>query len=699
MLYILAAALPVLAAVLIYAARRRSRELERLFAAPETAGAALRLSRPARRLRLCCLLAALAAALAAAARPYWRSQERRVTGRGRDIVVVFDVSKSMLARDLPPSRLEHAKFLLRQLARKCAGDRLALIAFAGEAFAACPLTADPVAFDEYVDELKPELVPRGGTDLEKALREALKCLKGAAGSQAVVLVTDGDELTGSVKKVLPELEKRGIPLCVVGLGDPAAGAPLPDETGAPRRDKAGKLVTSRLNEPVLRELAAATGGVYVRSTVADTGADAVASRLAQLTAADGKEQRKILPEERFDWFVILSAALLLAALLIPERSRGALRAALWLPAAVLLLGAAEPPDAELAAAKTPEARYNLGLARQEKNDAAGARRCYETLLRRPDERGRARAKALLNLGVAEHRAAREEFAAARAAVAKQELDPALAKLAAAGRRLDAAAELYGAALAGPGAAALDADGAAAADLRSREADAERIAELKKRIEELKRAQQQARQSAQNARQQNRKPQDQKQQDQKPQDQKPQDQKQQDQKQQDRQNGQPPSSGGEVPREAIREAERRSDELRKQAESLGQKQLSEQAKRAAEELRRAESSPDRQSAQPHLERAVRELGADDRGDRRDAERQPERDKPRKASGGEPRPGEAPPPRPKSEPAPAPGAAKRDDPAKDRGTEQLLQLLNDEERRHRGELNRRRQFRRPEVERDW
>ncbi len=735
-LYCLAAALVLAAAALVFAAWRRRREMQLLFADPAAAGTALRLSRGARRVRIVCLAGALTAAAIAAARPYWKSQERTVTGKGRDIAVVFDVSKSMLARDLPPSRLEHAKFLLRQLAQKCAGDRLALIAFAGEAFAACPLTADPVAFDEYVDELKPELVPRGGTDLEKALREALKCLKGAAGSQAIVLVTDGDELTGAVEKVLPELEKRGIPLCVAGLGDPAAGAPLPDETGALRRDSAGKLITSRLHESALKRLAAATGGVYVRSTVADPGAEVIASRLAKLAGSDRDEHRKVLPEERFDWFVMAAAVLLMASLLISERSRRALiRAAGCFLAAGLCLGAATPPanaevpDEELAAAPTPEALYNLGRGRQEKGDLAGARRCYERLLQLPDPRGRARAKALLNMGVAEHRAAREEFQSARRLVAGQQLDPALAKLDAALAKLDAATGLYGAALAGTGASALDADGAAGSDLCSRERDAERIAELKKRIEELKKAQRQAQQSARNARDKNKNRQDKPQQKQQPQQNKQdkqdkqrdrqdrkdqpqtQDRQQQDkqQSQQNQQNkqdnprqnqqGEPNRQGGDgVPREEIRDAAQRSEELKKQAESLGQKQLSEQAQRAAGELRRAEQAPDRKSAQPHLERAMRELGEPDpRDEKRDRDKNKEGKQDKNRDDGEPRqdkedqPGEG--------KAPAPTAEKPSGEAKDAGTEQLLQLLNDEERRHREELNRRRRFRRPEVERDW
>ena len=723
-LYTLVVTVPAVLAALWYAAWRRRRELEALFADPGAARAALKFSPAARALRIVFLCAAMLAAAVAAARPYWKSHPQTVSERGRDIVVVFDVSRSMLAQDLPPSRLEHAKFLLRQLAQKFPGDRLALVAFAGEAYAACPLTADPVAFEEYVDELTPDLVQRGGTDLEKALRKALKCLKGAAGTQAVVLLTDGDELTGSGRRTIDEFKRRGIPVCVVGLGDPAAATPLPDETGALRRDAKGKLITSRLNEPELRRLAEETGGVYVRSTVADTGADAVAAQLARLTATDHGERTRELPEERFDWFVALAAVLLAVSLLISERSRGTPVRKMLMLLIILLatapgaraeaeeprpVSAAPAEDAEIMAAKTPEELYNLGLKRQQAGDAAGAQRCYESVLRQPDETGRSRAKALFNLGAAEHQAARSEFDAARKQVAAQQLDPALAKLKAARGRLGRAREFYGAALAGAGAAALDDDNALPTDLRLREADLKRIEELEKQIEELKKQQQQARQSAQNAQQQNQQQQNQKQQNQQQQkdqqqqqNQQNQQQKEEQQQQNQQQKDQQSQQQGSDRRDAIRDAAAASEKLEKSAEQLGQQKLKEQAQRAAEELRRAEAAPDPKTAQPHLDRAVRELGGDEKPDeerksgneeKQNGGERKESEKEQKKSGEE-KSGEE-----QKQNGAQPLDEEPDKSADRKGAEQLLELLNDGEKRHREELNRRRRLRRPPVEKDW
>ena len=670
-LYFLAALL-LPAAALVYAGWRRRREMRRLFSDREAAEKATRLSRGGRAARIALVFLALAAALVAAARPYWKTRRIAVSGAGRDVAVVFDVSKSMWARDLPPSRLEHAKFVLRQLARKLAGDRLSLIAFAGDAYLGCPLTTDQAVFDEYVGELSAELVQRGGTDLERGLREALKSLRGAPGTQAIVVLTDGDELTGDSSRVISELEKRKIPLVVIGLGDPKRPTELPDENGALRRDRDGRPVTSKLNEAALRLLAEKTGGAYIRSTVADPGADAAAARIAELAPAHYGETEKEIPEERFDLFLSLAAALLLLALIVPERP--------WRRAATALLlllvwdaGAAEtttPPAPEAPEARTAAEFYNLGLKRHGSGDLAGAERCFEAVLKCPDRDERARAKALFNLGAMEHEKARRMLDEARHTAERQEIDPALKKLEAAEKVFGAARELYGRALSGVGAPVLV--DAAADDLRLHEADLKRLRELKKNLEELKKQLEKARQSARNAQRQNQQQQQSGQQQQQ--------QGGQQKKDQQQQNGRQNAASS-----AARQAAQESEKLRENAEKLGQKQLEERARRAAEDLRRAASAPDERSAQPHLDRAVKELDGQNG------------EEPKKSAGGKPagerkngerKDGEKPVPREE------PGAAEKPG---ETGPEQLLRMLDDEERAIRRELRRR--GARPSAGRDW
>lgn len=696
-LYLLAVLL-LPAAAFVCAGWRRRREMRRLFADRRTAEKATRLSRGGRAARIALFFVSLVAALIAAARPYWKTRRIAVSGNGRDVAVVFDVSKSMWAKDLPPSRLEHAKFTLRQLAKKLPGDRLSLIAFAGDAYLACPLTSDQAVFDEYVDELSAELVQRGGTDLEKGLREALKSLRGAAGTQAIVVLTDGDELTGNSSRVVSELRERKIPLVVIGLGDPKKPAELPDENGAPRRGEDGKTITGRLNEETLKKLAAETTGAYIRSTVADTGADAAAARIAEVAPAQYGETEKEIPEERFDLFLALSAAALFLALVVPERPWRRAAAALLLILPAWGADAAEPPETR--EVRTAAELYNLGLERHQAGDRAGAERYFEAALKCPDRDERAFSKALFNLGAMEHETARRQLGEARRMVRRQELDPALKKLEAAEKEFGAARELYGQALSGSGAPALD--GAAADNLRLYEADLKQLKELKKAIEELKKQLEKARQSAQNAQQQNQKQQKQDQQQQQNGQQK-QDQKQngqrnqqqggqQNQQQQDRQqNGQKQQSQQNqrqnAAQAAARQAASESEKLRKNAEKLGQKQLEERARRAADDLRRAEAAPDAQSAQPHLDRAMKELADQSGGgQKKSAERKPENE----SKPDERKAGEKPERREESKTAekPEPGET---------GPEQLLRMLDDEEREIRRELRRRNA--RPAPGRDW
>ena len=163
--------IPVAALVVILACRagkRKKEQLKLLLGSASDDPDAVILSKGFRRFRIFLLLVVLLFLAAAAARPYWTSRMVPYAQAGRDIMVLFDVSKSMLATDIAPSRLAHAKYILRELVKGDPQDRFGLVAFAGTAYTVCPLTSDPVAFEQYIDELSPDLVPVGG--LRFALR-------------------------------------------------------------------------------------------------------------------------------------------------------------------------------------------------------------------------------------------------------------------------------------------------------------------------------------------------------------------------------------------------------------------------------------------------------------------------------------------------------------------------------------------------
>ena len=553
--------LPVLLAVIVlavYASHCRKQKVRALLGNGDTDPAAVKLSPPRRRFRIFLLLLTMLFLIAAAARPFWSSQLVPFEPRGRDLMVIFDVSKSMLATDIAPSRLEHAKFLLRQLVESAPNDRFGLVAFAGKAYLACPLTSDSLAFTQYIDELNTDTVPLGGTNLEAALRVAEQAFKAAAGgNRGILLFTDGDELAGNSAALVNELRKRQIPLFIVGLGDPEVGAPVPEADGTLKRDASGQLITSKLAETSLKKLAGETGGVYVRSTVTDTGLAVIENRIKRLDTAEQQGAQRTLPIEKFPLALIAAAICLVLYFLLSERpleyrfSRPKSAALLLLPAMLFLLaGAAAPEKPETAPAQQPKEipvepeppsdpaeLYNLARERQIAGDEKAAN-LYETVIRDAADRPDLQTRSLYNLGTGEHRNARTIAQQAVAKVKAQQLDPALEELKKAEGRLKSAEELYVRSLEIP--QLQNAVPEASNNLQQLADDRKKIEELKKKIEELKKLQQQAQQQTQQAQQQNQKDQqkqDQKDQQKQDQQQGQQGQDQKDQQKQDQQQGQ------------------------------------------------------------------------------------------------------------------------------------------------------------------
>ena len=279
--------LPVMLAIFISAWYRREKVLSILTGNRKPDHISIFCSPGMRIFRFILLILTILFLITALARPAWDYQTIDMAGSGRDLLVVFDTSKSMLSRDVQPSRLDHAKWFIRELVKLNPGDRFGLISFAGDAFQECPLTVDTTSFLQHVSELDTATIPVGGTNIEKALTVALKSFEAAeALHRAVILVTDGDELTGNSNAVLDELIKKKIPLFVIGLGDPSQPPIIQykDEKGFDRilKDSAGNTVNSPLNEKHLIELAQKTGGIYVRSTATDTGLNAIENRIRQL---------------------------------------------------------------------------------------------------------------------------------------------------------------------------------------------------------------------------------------------------------------------------------------------------------------------------------------------------------------------------------------------------------------------------------
>ena len=280
-----------------------------------------------RRLRMRNFLRVLAIGLAivALARPQWGFKWEEVKQRGLSIIVALDTSKSMLAQDIKPNRLQQAKWGVRDLIKQLRGDRIGLVAFAGDAFLQCPATIDYAAFLMMLEDVYAGIVPVGGTDLFQALETSMESFKKSEESQAdkvIILISDGEGHTGDPLSLLPKLKKEGIRVFAIGVGTKEGD--LIQTSDGFVKDKKGNAVKSRLNENMLERIALETGGFYVRSAPGDFGLERVYQQgIAELQREDREARMSKTYTERYQWFLAASILLLvLEAAIRPVKWRG-----------------------------------------------------------------------------------------------------------------------------------------------------------------------------------------------------------------------------------------------------------------------------------------------------------------------------------------------------------------------------------------
>ena len=267
----LLALVAALAAFLVWAARRRARALAEFVAAALQPTVAPDVDPRRRRLRGWLIVAAAAFIVIAIAGPMWGFRWEQVKRQGIDLVIALDTSRSMLATDVKPDRLERAKLAVRDLVDEARGDRLGLVAFAGSAFLQCPLTLDRGAFLESLEAIKVGIIPRGGTALAAAIDTSLDAFEGKQGkNQAIVLITDGESHEGDLDAAISHAKERGVRIFTVGIGTPE-GELIPGAAGGFFKDRQGQVVKSRLDEATLERIAVDTGGVYLRAAGAGLG--------------------------------------------------------------------------------------------------------------------------------------------------------------------------------------------------------------------------------------------------------------------------------------------------------------------------------------------------------------------------------------------------------------------------------------------
>ena len=262
------------------------------------------------------VIAGLALTLFAAARPQWGRVTEKTVERSRNVVVAIDVSRSMLAQDVRPNRLERAKADVADLIDSLEGDRCALVAFRRTGVVICPLTTDHAYLRSALEQLSPESAPRGETDLGSAIRAALDALDPAADDHnAIIMVSDGGDLRGAAIQNAELAAKRKIPIFTVGIGDPKRGAAIPSEDGRGEQKFKGEVVKVKLEEAALKAIAEASKGRYVplaTAGTAETTLGAIYRRFLRQVAAKEQNEEAERAAERYQIFLIPGLILLIA---------------------------------------------------------------------------------------------------------------------------------------------------------------------------------------------------------------------------------------------------------------------------------------------------------------------------------------------------------------------------------------------------
>ncbi len=238
-----------------------------------------------------------------------------ITIKGGNVFILFDCSDSMLAEDFKPTRLEKSKRMLTGLLEKMHGNRVGIIAFAGEAYVYCPMTFDLSTAKQFLKGIEPGMVPQPGTHIGTAIRLALERMGGERGSGSIVLLTDGEDHKSDPEGAAKEAKEQDIRIFAIGIGNPE-GEPIPIRDGSGsvtgyRKQKNGEVVLSRLDEATLAKIATETGGSYYRASDAESEIDLLADQLHG--GGNTLTQRKNVYENRYQWFLLIGLLCLISA--------------------------------------------------------------------------------------------------------------------------------------------------------------------------------------------------------------------------------------------------------------------------------------------------------------------------------------------------------------------------------------------------
>ncbi len=273
------------------------------------------------------LLALAVAFLAlAAARPQTGAKLSSKERKGREIVLVVDVSNSMLAEDVEPSRMERTRYAITNLVDKMKEDGVGIVAFADESVVLLPVTSDYKMALSKVKQLSPSLIAAQGTDLGEAIETAMLSFSSnthTSKSRVMILITDGEDHDEQALEAAKRAGDMGVTICCIGIGTPE-GKPLKVD-GELIEDEEGKMVLTKLNEELLQQIAESTEGIYTRSRNEEFGLEGIIERLNQIEASELTEITFAEYDEEYQWFLGVAILLLIAEVLVLGRRNPLLR--------------------------------------------------------------------------------------------------------------------------------------------------------------------------------------------------------------------------------------------------------------------------------------------------------------------------------------------------------------------------------------
>ncbi len=258
----------------------------------------------------------------AMADPQTGSKLEKIKRKGVDMIFALDVSNSMMAQDITPNRLERAKQAINHLLGKLDNDRVGLVVFAGKSYVQMPLTTDYSATRLFLSNVNPGMVPVQGTAIGDAIETCASGFTTAKQSKAIIIITDGENHEDNAVEAAQNAAGKGIRVYTIGIGLPE-GAPIPIYSGNTqigyKKDVSGNTVITRINEPMLQEIAKAGRGIFVRANNSQSGVQEVFDQINKLEKAEYNEAFFSDYEDRFQIFILAALILILGEILIADR--------------------------------------------------------------------------------------------------------------------------------------------------------------------------------------------------------------------------------------------------------------------------------------------------------------------------------------------------------------------------------------------